>query len=146
MTRQNALLGFYENLLARRQRLGKKLAGEIAYLHHGKAADATGDSADLAFGTDDDEISSRLAELDDRELGQIESALSRWNQGVYGLCEICNKPISLARLKAIPHAPFCISCVRELEEILSGIVRPRSENWGRISNLQASRRASHLVE
>src|SRR4051812_12595814 len=98
MTRQNALLRLHKNLLARRDDLGAKLASELACLHDCHAADATGDNADLAFGAGGDEVSSRLAELDDRELGQIDRALARWQQGTYGICEgdnwNCQKRVS----------------------------------------------------
>jgi hypothetical protein len=82
MSRPNALLRLHKNLLACRERLGRKLAGELANLHDGRSTNATGDSADLAFEASGDEVSSRLAELDDRELSQIERALARWNQGM----------------------------------------------------------------
>ena len=49
MTRQESLLGLHQTLLARRKELSKLLADELAYLHDFKAADATGDSADLAL-------------------------------------------------------------------------------------------------
>lgn len=41
---------------------------------------------------------------------QIELALKRINDGTYGVCEICKKPISEERLKAIPYATMCVRC------------------------------------
>ena len=79
MTRRNALSRLQKNLLARRDTLKKKLASELAYLHDSEAADSSGDSADLAFEADGDEISSPVAELNDRELRHIERALAHWN-------------------------------------------------------------------
>src|SRR5271163_1043223 len=119
MTGQNALLRLRKNLLTRKQRLTKNLADELAYLHDSRAADANGDSADLAFEAGGDEMSSLLAEQDDKELGQIERALGRMRQGVYGICEggsaDCIKTIPAARLKSLPYTPFCINCEREME-------------------------------
>ncbi len=43
-------------------------------------------------------------------LGQIELALKRIEDGTYGVCEICKKPIGEERLKAIPYATMCIRC------------------------------------
>jgi DnaK suppressor protein len=137
MTRQNALLRLQENLLARRDRLRKKLAGELAYLHDGQGADASGDSADLAFEADGDEMSSRLAELDGRELSQIERAVERCQQGRYGTCDTCQKPISLDRLNALPYAPLCIRCERETERFSDGQERPSRGNWSQIADAQA---------
>ena len=39
---------------------------------------------------------------------KIDGALDRIEQGSYGLCERCDKPIERARLKALPYAPLCI--------------------------------------
>jgi RNA polymerase-binding transcription factor DksA len=89
MARQNALLRLHKNLLTCSERLGRKLAGDLASLRDFRAADSTGDSADLAFAADGDEMSSRLAELDDRELSKIERALARWQGGTFGICECC---------------------------------------------------------
>lgn len=42
------------------------------------------------------------------QLDDIERALSKLEDGTYGICEICGDPISEARLEAIPAARFCI--------------------------------------
>jgi DnaK suppressor protein len=136
MPRRNALLRLHENLLARRADLRKKLAGELANLRDFKAADTTGDSADLAFEADSDEMSSLLAELDDRELSQIDRALAHWNQGTYGICESCQKPISLGRLNALPYTPFCIICEREMEKHPAVLVRQSVDNWAQVFDAQ----------
>jgi DnaK suppressor protein len=41
-------------------------------------------------------------------LGKVEKALERIDEGRYGLCERCGKPIEKARLKALPYANLCI--------------------------------------
>lgn len=43
-------------------------------------------------------------------LNQIELALKRIENGTYGICEICKKPIGEERLKAIPYATMCVRC------------------------------------
>jgi DnaK suppressor protein len=137
VARQSTLLRLHENLLARKESLGKKLAGELAYLHDSSATDAAGDMADLAFAGDGDEISSRLAELGVIELSQIDRALAHWNQGTFGICENCQKPILLARLNALPYTPFCINCVREMEKSPDGQAQQNTGNWSQISDTQA---------
>src|ERR671937_1859224 len=42
-------------------------------------------------------------------LGKIEKALTRMDEGTYGTCERCGKPIEKARLKALPYANLCIA-------------------------------------
>lgn len=42
-------------------------------------------------------------------------ALRRINEGSYGRCQQCQAPIAKPRLDAIPFAPYCIRCEREIE-------------------------------
>lgn len=48
-------------------------------------------------------------------LVQIEGALVRIEEGVYGSCAECNCKIPKTRLKAIPYTPYCVKCASELE-------------------------------
>jgi RNA polymerase-binding protein DksA len=41
-------------------------------------------------------------------LEKIGKALVRLDDGTYGICERCGKPIEKARLKALPYANLCI--------------------------------------
>ena len=74
-----------------------------------------GDTADAAVDTANDEISTQLAELESRELEQIENALRRIEEGAYGSCEHCGGKIAEARLNALPYTNTCIECQREAE-------------------------------
>lgn len=42
------------------------------------------------------------------ELEEIEDALARIQDGTYGECERCHKPIGEDRLEAVPHARYCL--------------------------------------
>jgi RNA polymerase-binding transcription factor DksA len=44
------------------------------------------------------------------EIGQIDAALARLEQGRYGLCERCGKPIEAGRLAAVPQSTTCRQC------------------------------------
>ena len=46
---------------------------------------------------------------------RIGSALERFEQGRWGICEICNKPIKRRRLIAQPCVEYCIECQEKLE-------------------------------
>ena len=59
-----------------------------------------GDVIDAALDAAQEEISSQLAEVESRELAQIEGALERMREGTYGECDICQGKIPLARLNA----------------------------------------------
>jgi DnaK suppressor protein len=39
---------------------------------------------------------------------RIDKALAKIEEGTYGLCDRCGKPIEKARLKALPYANLCI--------------------------------------
>ena len=55
------------------------------------------------------EAEALAAQLRD-SLGHVEAALRKFDQGTYGICERCGKPISVARLEAQPATSFCIEC------------------------------------
>jgi DnaK suppressor protein len=42
------------------------------------------------------------------QLDAVEQALTKLDEGTYGLCERCQKPIPPARLEAVPASRFCI--------------------------------------
>jgi len=39
---------------------------------------------------------------------RIDKALAKIDEGSYGLCDRCGKPIEKARIKALPYANLCI--------------------------------------
>ncbi len=99
-----------------RERL-QELAGEI--------------NADLAANKDDsgivqlDTSIGRLSRMDamqnqqmalelrrrrENQLLRIENAFKRMDQGRYGICGKCRKPIDEARLEVFPDVVTCISC------------------------------------
>ena len=41
-------------------------------------------------------------------LAKIDRALARIDDGTYGLCSVCGKPIEKARVKALPYVDLCI--------------------------------------
>ncbi len=49
------------------------------------------------------------------ELEYIDSALDKIERDIYGICEMCDERITKERLKAKPHAKYCIVC-REIVE------------------------------
>jgi len=46
-------------------------------------------------------------------LDKVEHALDRLERGEYGSCEVCGKPIPVARLEALPYVTLCVDCARE---------------------------------
>src|SRR5258708_36856443 len=104
MARREALLRLHKSLLSRRSELRKRLGMELQDLGHTKQNSTAGDSADAAFDSSGEELASQLAELESRELRQIERAIKSLKQGTYGLCEVCSSKIPVARLNALPYS------------------------------------------
>ena len=79
-------------------------------------------------------IASQLAELEARELSQIERALTRIRQGTYGLCEHCQTKIPVARLNALPYSTTCVKCQREMELSGNWPDGDGKGNWDKVSD------------
>src|SRR5215471_4220969 len=133
MARQDALLRLHKNLLARRSELRKRLGLELEELAHVKHSSASGDAADAAFDSSGEEIASTLAELEAKELAQVERALRRLKAGTYGKCEACVSKIPVARLNALPYSTLCIKCQREMESEGGWLNGRSAEDWARLS-------------
>jgi DnaK suppressor protein len=132
MARQEALLRLHKTLAARRHELRKRLGIELEDLAHAKQSSASGDAADAAFDASGEEIASTLAELEAKELAQVERALRRLKAGTYGKCEACGTKIAVARLNALPYSTVCIKCQREIESE-GGLLNGRTAaDWARL--------------
>jgi len=44
------------------------------------------------------------------QLVSVEHALQKFEDGTYGLCDNCGKPIAPERLEALPQATMCLDC------------------------------------
>jgi len=113
MTRKDALLRLHQRLIARRDALRSKLADQFTQL---RADRNVGDVGDVASDGVTHELDSQLAAFGSRELRQIERAIEMMREGRYGICENCEQPIPVTRLKAVPFAPYCVRCQRHIEE------------------------------
>jgi DnaK suppressor protein len=88
-----------------------ELLSDIARLK-GEAQES-GD-AEVRDSTDDATAQQGSAEaleeitVESQTLEQVEDALKRVADGTYGKCVICGRPISPARLEAIPWTPYCL--------------------------------------
>ncbi|MDR1971385.1 MAG: TraR/DksA family transcriptional regulator [Treponema sp.] len=68
------------------------------------------DLADIASDDIDRKMIEAIGSQEMKRLKLIESALTRVQQGKYGLCIKCGKRIPRDRLEAIPYALMCIEC------------------------------------
>jgi RNA polymerase-binding protein DksA len=72
--------------------------------------------ADSATATLIREIDTTLEENSGHLLTGIDEALERIDNGTFGTCARCGKPISEERLEALPYATRCIDCQRLAEK------------------------------
>jgi DnaK suppressor protein len=86
----------------------------------GSLEDATGEVSfydnhpgDVATATFERELDEGLEEGAERRIEQIDSALKRIDDGTYGSCAVCGKPIGEERLRAAPWATLCIDDQRK---------------------------------
>lgn len=131
MARKDSVKRMRDILVKRRDALRKALAGDLSLLKE-LNSQTSGDVADFALDSSYDEISSQLAEVESRELANIENALERITEGTYGKCEMCNQAIPMARLNALPYATLCIKCQREYER--TGGDGGYHADWGRVND------------
>lgn len=128
MARKEALQQLGEVLIKRRDALRKALAGDLSSLKELRQQ-SSGDVVDIALDSAQDEINSQLAEVESRELTNIDNALEKIRLGAYGKCERCTASIPLARLQALPYATLCINCQREVEKTGEDVSAP---DWSRL--------------
>lgn len=121
--RKRDLDRFEKILIARREELLRDM-GQFKDMNLDQTTkEATGDHSSYSFhmadqGTDamEREKAFLLASKTGRLVYHINEALRRIKDNSYGKCIGCGKQISTARLLAVPHARFCISCKEREEE------------------------------
>jgi RNA polymerase-binding transcription factor DksA len=65
--------------------------------------------ADVGTETFEREKDLSILERVEAELADVEHALERIDEGTYGICEACGKPIGDERLEAMPASRFCVN-------------------------------------
>jgi DnaK suppressor protein len=147
MARKDALLRLHTRLVARRDALRKALNGDLESFREFAALNVVGDNVDAAVDTANDEICAQLVEVESRELEQIEHALKRIVDGVYGRCEFCGGKIAEARLNALPYTNSCIDCQRENERNGGhqfGTAADEQNRWAKIYDKSDDHDDSHI--
>jgi RNA polymerase-binding protein DksA len=79
------------------------------------AASADSHLGEAAAATLNREIDYTLGENSEQILSEIDAALKRIDDGTYGTCTACGKPIGIERLEAYPWASLCIDDARKAE-------------------------------
>lgn len=106
-------------LVQERDRLQRSLRALVAAQRalgesQGEESDAGGEAADVASDLAEQALEGGLVQAELDRLREVEDALHRMDEGRYGICEACGKPIAVARLYAHPSARYCIDCARRV--------------------------------
>lgn len=107
-----------ETLNAELERLEKKIAiteDELRETLKGGTDGAGRDPADLGSSNFERDQEVALAQNAREMADQARLALHLFEEGNYGLCEVCGEPIGKGRLQVFPRATLCVTC-KQLEE------------------------------
>jgi DnaK suppressor protein len=102
----------------------ERLAAAIEAVNH--KSSLSEETGDLSIGQDDHiadsatetfmrELDGGLEENAEHLLEEIDAALHRIDDGTYGTCVVCGRPIDEERLQAVPWATLCIDDKRAQE-------------------------------
>jgi len=86
-------------------------------LHAGSETSAFGmHQADAGSDAYDRDFALSMLSKEQGSLYEIDEALKRIEDGSYGVCELCQKPIKHDRLEALPFTRYTVDCQAELEK------------------------------
>jgi DnaK suppressor protein len=91
-----------------------------------------GPVTDLSDDPVDDDIDFALAELQLATMRQIQAAVERIESSQYGICELCHRKISAARLRALPFATCCRECQETIDRTKTAAYRHDSRGCARL--------------
>lgn len=78
--------------------------------------DGVPDIGDMSSNSYNQEVLMNLSETQRARVRDIDAALERIAQGVYGLCVRCEEEISPRRMEVRPFSRYCIECKTEVEK------------------------------
>ena len=112
-------------LMRKRQEIIKEIEGSLGQSlieDKQRRLESARDVGDQALMDLDRELGISLMEMRNRRRQAIDEALTRLNEGTYGICAECGVEISERRLEAVPFAKLCVEC-QSKEELLEKIER-----------------------
>ena len=115
----------HQMLMRKRQEIIKEIEGSLGQSlieDKQRRLESARDVGDQALMDLDRELGISLMEMRNRRRQAIDEALTRLNEGTYGICAECGVEISERRLEAVPFAKLCVEC-QSKEELLEKIER-----------------------
>lgn len=93
-------------LLKREQELAEESARFDEEARNSRSAEVE-DPIDVVTSDESKAANFHLGDVAARTLQQVREALQRIENGIYGRCVDCGRPIEPARLEAVPWTPYC---------------------------------------
>ena len=103
----------YQNLKKEHSRVShelKQLRGEMKLAGEGREGSPFGKREEEATEAFELEKSLALEKRLGVVMAEVEHAISKYEAGTYGMCDLCGKAIEPARLEALPQASLCLEC------------------------------------
>lgn len=111
---KKSLKHFQNLLLAKRAELEKAYREKLSRSED-EGGDGARDSVDEASVNYNKEFWYALSDSDRKIMRMVDEALRRVEDGAFGECTHCEKPIQKKRLEAVPWARHCLEC-QDLQE------------------------------
>lgn len=112
----NEQLAEFKGLLQTRAQQIKHNIADAAQEINGLIDSGATDDTDFAMTLSNSQLEMSISTQQQNELHEIAYALGKIaSGGGYGVCEMCEEEIDIERLRAKPHAKYCIIC-REIVE------------------------------
>jgi DnaK suppressor protein len=73
------------------------------------------DAGDTSVDLQDREDTTEALHALQAQLEEVEHALTKFENGTYGICERCGRPIPLARLRVLPEARYDVEYEEDVE-------------------------------
>lgn len=113
---ESTRLKYFRQLLLTELRVHARHVGEEQAAAIEVANDDAKESADLALRDVIEELALKLGERESQMVADIDQALLRMDEGAYGVCVRCSKPIDERRLEALPTARYDALCQAMVED------------------------------
>lgn len=114
---ESAKIEHYRSLLLSELRRHARLVGDDQAAAIDAADDGAKESADVALRDVIQELALKLGDQESQMVADIDQALLRIDEGSYGTCARCGKPIDERRLDAVPTARYDAACQSAIEDL-----------------------------
>ncbi len=105
----------YDGIIERLRQRKAELENRLGKVETSMRKTYAKDWEEQSIERETDEVVNALDETLRTELSLVNTALARADKSEYGVCAVCDEPIPVARLEALPYTDRCVSCASESE-------------------------------